>query len=260
MSSFEYYEGCGTVVTKLSIVGWLLVLQPAFYICLLRASDEIGWTITCVTVQVSCRSAIQLDDDVTDGLSCFSTTLDRLEPDTRKWYLFLRSWNLPPTKLDERFKLLPLKLPTKKFHLELIMKFRVGVMPKYPCGFGGLTRPARLWLSLRSPQPRGLVSQTTTIMNNEDLDNTTTVLHSARYRFPPPETHSPPPGQFSPPWFWCIMNRPIINPYREFLLEHADKCKAFLKEFRSYAEARKFGESRWKIKKLAKDSESYGPS
>ena len=84
MSSFEYYEGCGTVVTKLSIVGWLLVLQPACYICLLRASDEIGWTITCVTVQVSCRSAIQLDDDVTDGLSCFSTTLDRLEPDTRK--------------------------------------------------------------------------------------------------------------------------------------------------------------------------------
>ena len=37
--------------------------------------------------------------------------------------------------------------------------------------------------------------------------------------------------------FGGIINRSVINLSREFVLEHADECKAFLKVFRSYTEA-----------------------
>ena len=54
-----------------------------------------------------------------------------------------------------------------------------------------------------------------------------------------------------------IIDWPVRNPSKAFLLKHADKYKIFLREFRSYAGAKKFGEG---IKKLAKDFEVYGPS
>ena len=42
--------------------------------------------------------------------------------------------------------------------------------------------------------------------------------------------------------FGGIINRPVMNPSREFVLKHTDKCEAFLKEFRSHVESKKFGE------------------
>ena len=57
--------------------------------------------------------------------------------------------------------------------------------------------------------------------------------------------------------FKGIVNRPSLNPCREFIIEHADKQKKFLEHFRKHAEQRQFCQ---RVKKLAHDFTSHGAS
>ena len=55
--------------------------------------------------------------------------------------------------------------------------------------------------------------------------------------------------------FRGIVNRPVIYPAREFVIEQADKVEKFLIKLRAYAKEKKF-ETR--VTKLAKDFKTHG--
>ena len=58
-------------------------------------------------------------------------------------------------------------------------------------------------------------------------------------------------------YFGGIINRLVMNPCREFVLKHADRCKKILKEFRLLVEAKKF---RDRVFFLTTDFATHGPS
>ena len=57
--------------------------------------------------------------------------------------------------------------------------------------------------------------------------------------------------------FKGVLNRPVLNPAREFVIEHADKCEKFLERFRKLAKEKNFEQ---RIIQLSQDFEKHGAS
>ena len=57
--------------------------------------------------------------------------------------------------------------------------------------------------------------------------------------------------------FRGVMNRPVLNPSREFVVEQADKAEKFIKKFKEFVEEKKFDT---RTKKLAEDFAKHGAS